>query len=255
MQQTVLITGASSGIGRALALHYASPERRLLLFGRNLERLEAVAALCTEKGSNCGVYVLDLCNRNATLELMHELLSKETVDLAFLNAAVLGNSSPHPYETFDEIDTVLQTNLYGVFHMLLPLVAHMRNKKSGQLALVSSLAGWIPLPRYAAYCASKAALTAYGQALRAQLSDEGIRVSVVAPGYVDTPMGRQTSTKRRRLEVSAEAAAQAIKKGLRSNRGLISFPWILSVGAKSLALLFDPMRDYVLKMLKAPSRL
>ncbi|MEM1385494.1 MAG: SDR family NAD(P)-dependent oxidoreductase [Pseudomonadota bacterium] len=224
---SVVITGASSGIGRALAEALAAPERRLLLLGRDMERLEAVTALCRAQGAVAEPVVADVVDGSALATVLAAFEAKAPVDLVIANAGIsagLGpDRSPEPPGIARKI---MRANVEGVLNTVEPLLPGMLARGEGQIALMSSIAALRPQPDLPSYSASKAAVRAYGIALRGWLRPRGIAVSVICPGFVTSPMSaRHRGAKP--WEMPAEPAAALILRGLARRRAFISFPWPL----------------------------
>ena len=221
--RSILITGASSGIGAALAELYAGPGRTLALTGRNEARLEAVAARCRARGADVLTAALDVRDAGGLAAWIAEVDARSPLDLGIANAGVaLGANGAD-----DSAEAVRQTfaiNVDGVLNTVLPLVAPMRERRRGQIAIVSSVAGFRGFPGSAAYCASKAAERLYGEGLRGDLAPFGVGVSVICPGFIRTPMtdGNAFSMP---LLMEPERAAAIIQRGLARNKARIAFPW------------------------------
>lgn len=224
--RTIVITGASSGIGAALARSLAAPGRTLALLGRNAERLESVAAACRAKGATCSLASLDVTDTDGLSTFLEEVGREAPIDLLIANAGILeGRSADQAVEDGKVARRVLETNLLAavdIVHLVLPA---MRRERRGQIVLVASLASLVPLPDAPAYSASKAGLLSYGLALRDAVAAEGIRVVVACPGFVATAMADKHLGPRPG-EISADNAAERILAGLRRNRGMIGFPFL-----------------------------
>lgn len=232
----VLITGASSGIGAALARHYARAGTILHLNGRDTDRLAAIVQECRDRGASAEPHPLDLRERGTVGDWIRALDAATPIDLAIVNAAVNGGHPTGGLESEETAFETLDTNLGGAMNVALPLVSLMSARGRGQIALVSSLAAYAPLPDAPAYSGTKAALLAHGRALRQKLEPRGVRVNVIAPGYVRTPMGA-AYVGWRPLEISAEAAAERIARGLERNTGVIAFPWPVALAARGAGLM------------------
>jgi short-subunit dehydrogenase len=222
----IAITGASSGIGAALAVQLAEPGRTLALIGRDAGRLEQVAAACGSKGASCRIGCLDIRD-GASLAAFLEAVDKEQpIDTFISNAGILdGRRDGQVVESGETARLVLQTNLLAAIdavHLILP---KMRQRRRGEIVLVASLAALVPLADAPAYSASKAGLLSYGLALRDAVAAEGIKVIVACPGYVSTAMA-DIHLGPRPGEISAEAAAAIVVRGLRRNKDLIGFPLV-----------------------------
>ena len=227
----VLITGASSGLGAALARAYAAPGVRLALQGRDDQRLQAVAETCRGRGADVRAAILDVTDRAATEAWVLTAAAAAPIDLVVANAGVAGK-----FKRQGEALPVMATNVLGVVHTVQPLLPGLVARGRGQIALVSSIAGFRGTPQAAAYCASKAAVRVWGEGLRARLRHRGVLVSVVCPGFVATPM---TAGNARPMPfiISAERAASIIVRGLARDRARIGFPWPLYLGARLFAAL------------------
>jgi short-subunit dehydrogenase len=230
--QNIVITGASSGIGAALARHYARPGVTVGLIGRDSARLGAVAAEMRAMGATPQEGLFDLRDRQALTAFLTGFEAAHPVDLLIANAGILdGRRADGTIEDADAARRVIDINLLGAIDTVHALLPGMRRRDRGHIALISSLAALSPVADAPAYSASKAGLLSYGRALRAALADEKVRVSVVCPGYVtsamtDTHIGHQPG------KISAEAAARLIATGIDRNKPVIGFPrslYILSL--------------------------
>jgi len=230
--RSVLITGATGGIGAALAAAYARPGRKLFLQGRREERLRELARECERRGAEVAAKPLDLLHMPALLAWLEAIAPH--VDLAIVNAGVTSNVRAG--EGWAEIDQLLQVNVRAALATAALLAEAMRQRRRGQIALMSSIAGYFGLPLTPAYSASKAALKAYGEALRGALADDGVEVNVVMPGFVRTPMSDQFPGPKRFM-LSPEDAAARIVRGLERNQARIAFPFPSSFAMWALAAL------------------
>ena len=217
--KNILITGASSGVGSALARLYAGPGVFLALTGRDAARLDATAAACRAKGAAVETTTLDIAEREPMKQWIERIDEAHPLDLVVANAGMMGPSS-------DEAATrrMFEVNVGGTFNTIMPLLPRFEARKSGQIAIMSSLAGWRGMPGAPGYAASKAALKLWGESLRPQLLPRGIHVSVIHPGFIDSPMTAKNTFAMPWL-VSSEQAAQAIARGLAADKGRIAFPW------------------------------
>jgi short-subunit dehydrogenase len=245
MPRTVLITGASSGIGRALALHYARAGARLALIGRDEMRLQAVSDLCRQLASDVQYVVLDVRDRPAMVEWITAFDQTALIDLVIANAGVMAGTPPSGVIEQPEAGyKVLETNVLGVVNTIQPLLGPMMARRKGQLALISSIAAFVPLPDCPSYCASKSAVLAYGLSLRSLLTPYGVGVSVICPGYVATPMTtREFGSKP--FVLKAERAAALIAAGLARNQPVIAFPRMFALAARLHGLLPDALRRWL----------
>jgi len=220
----VAITGASSGIGAALAERLATPGCLLVLLGRNTERLERIAAVCAAKGATCRKVEVDVRDR-ARIAILCEQLDRELgLDLLIANAGILdGRHADEAVETAATARRVLETNLLATLDVVHAVLPGMRSRRRGGIVLVSSLAAFYPLPDAPAYSASKAALVSYGLALRDSVRHEGVKIAVACPGFVNTPMS-EDHVGPHPGAIAADDAARRILAGLEADRALIGFP-------------------------------
>jgi short-subunit dehydrogenase len=250
----IIITGASAGIGFALAQRYAKPDVTLGLIGRNPEKLANIANLCQQQGANVVTAALDVTDSQALKDWLLDFDKHNPVDLLIANAGVTSIMPDNgEIESWDAVQQVLDVNIYGVFNSLYPLLEPMRQRRKGQIAIISSLAAFQGMPISPAYCASKAAVKAYGEALRGWLKPAGVKVNVVCPGFVKSELSDQFP-KPKLLIMSAEKAAGIIQQGLAKNKALISFPFPLDVGMKLLALLPASFVDWIFNTLNYGAR-
>ena len=226
-QGVVWITGAGKGIGRALAQRLAADGWTVAASARTASDLESLRADVPER---IHAYQLDVTDVGAS-EQVGQTIEDElgAIDLAVLNA---GTHIPLTAETFNGADvrTLMETNFMGVVHGLDPLIPRMIARRSGHLAVVASLAGYRGLPSSAAYGASKAALINMCEALRPELERHGVRLSLINPGFVATPLTDKNEFPMPFL-ITADDAARAISQGLERPGFEIAFPrrfaWIM----------------------------
>lgn len=234
MTRHVLITGATSAIGSALALEYARPGTVLYLHGRDGEKLAQVAARCRERGAKVVPHRLDVRDFDA---LRGWLATLGALDLVIVNAGLNTHVGPRGEpEPWEDVEALLDVNLKAAMVIVQAVLPAMRARGQGQIALMSSLAAYLGLPVTPSYCATKAGLKAYGEALRGWLAPEGIKVNVVMPGYVKSPMCDAMPGPKPFLW-SPERAAKAIRQGLMRDQARISFPFPLNWGTWWLAVL------------------
>jgi short-subunit dehydrogenase len=227
MPSTVVITGASSGIGRALALAYAAPGVVLHLLGRNSERLEATAAAVTRAGGTARTHVADVLDAARMTETLSAIDTASPIDLLIANAGISAGTKGGA-ESPEQIRAVFAVNLDGVLNTVLPILPAMRARRTGQVAIVSSIAGFRGIAGAPAYCASKAAVRVWSEGLRAEAAADGVAVNVICPGFVETPMTGANGFPMPFL-IDTARAARTIRRGLARNRGRITFPWQMAI--------------------------
>lgn len=238
MSRTVVITGASSGLGEALALRYARDRARLGLIGRDRERLESVASRCRAAGATpVEIGIIDIRARDALEAWISEFNNGLSIDLLIANAGITGGTTPEGgLEATDASIRIFEVNVFGVVNAVHAALPGMLRHGAGQIAIVSSLAAYVPLKDSPSYSASKSAIMTYGLALHEALRSKGIGVTVVCPGYIDTPMSRQLNCPKPFM-VTPEVAAETIHRGIADKRRLITFPAHLALTTRLSALL------------------
>ena len=240
---TVLITGASSGLGAGLARDYAATGTTLFLCGRDTTRLEAVAASCRERGARVHAEILDVTDAPAMRHWVESCDAIRPLDLVIANAGISiatlggGEDDRHTRATF-------AVNLDGTLNTVLPALPFLRARRRGHVALMSSLASFRGFAGAQAYCASKAAVRLWGEGLRPTLADDGITVSVICPGFVDTPMTRINTCPMPFL-LDVDTAVAIIRRGLDHGRGRIAFPWQTHLMARLAGSLPDRLMDAI----------
>jgi short-subunit dehydrogenase len=245
--RTILITGATGGIGTALALNYAASGRVLLLHGRDPVRLAALAQGCETRGAKVEKLIFDLREAARATEELQSISRRFDIDLIVLSAGVtkmIGDGAQ--VESLTEAREVLSVNLEGALASIASVLPDMRRRSRGQIAIVSSMAAYMGIAQAPVYGASKAALKTYGEALRAWLRPQGIAVSVVLLGFVRTRMTEQFRGPKPML-VSPETAARCIRRGLERNRARILCPRALGWGLLWLSVLPSTLAERIMR--------
>ncbi|WP_405366515.1 SDR family NAD(P)-dependent oxidoreductase [Ruminobacter sp.] len=233
----VVITGATGEIGGALARKFARRGMHLTLSGRNEDKLREVKAECERLGAEVDIKVLDLRNTDELREWGHSLGDTLPVDLLIANAGLNTNIGEDlEGEPFEEAKALVEVNLLSDIALIDSVLPAMRKRRKGQIAILSSLASYYGLVYTPTYCATKAALRNYGNSLRAWLKPEGIKINVILPGYIDSPMCRAMPGPKPFL-MHSDKAAGIIARGLYLNLARISFPFPLNLGIWSLSFL------------------
>lgn len=248
----ILITGASGGLGQALALRYAAQGVFLSLWGRDAARLEALAAACTAKGAECVVIRQDIRELEASREKILELDAARPLTMAILNSGVSSGLLPQKkpdlggLEPVADACRVMEVNALGAINLMAMLLEPMTARQAGHIVLIASLAALYPLPGSPGYSASKAALSFFARATRMALFDAGVRISIVYPGYIETPMSRRLKGPQP-LRMTADAAAEHIASRLLAGKDTIIFPRLLALGTRLLHLLPEPLAAFFLR--------
>jgi short-subunit dehydrogenase len=244
--RSIVITGASSGLGFSLAAGYAAPGVRLGLVGRDPVRLEKIATRCIAQGAEVVVGQLDVAESGAVADWLVAFDVAGPVDLVI---AAAGISAGPPLGAASEpvglAARQVSVNLLGCIHTVEPLLPRLLARGHGHITVVSSVAGYRGLPYSPGYSASKAGVRAYGEALRALLRPRGIRVSVVVPGFFDSPMTDRFHGSKPFL-MSLDRAAAIVRRGLDRGQGRIVFPRLLALGLQAADLLPAWLGDRIL---------
>ena len=211
-QDLVFITGASSGIGQALALRYQQAGYRLALVAR---RSEAIEAWAVERGlapDSYAVYGADVSDTDSIVAAAQACIARQGLpDVVIANAGISIGIDNAQREDIDAMSQVFATNNIGLAASFQPFIENMRERGRGRLVGIASVAGIRGLPGHAAYCASKAAVISYCEALRGELRGTGVQVITIAPGYVDTPLTRKNRYPMPFLMSASQFADQAYK--------------------------------------------
>jgi short-subunit dehydrogenase len=226
---SILITGASSGIGAALARAYARPQNRLVLWGRNAERLEATAADCRSRGAETETATFDLTDLDRLVQMLAAADEKKPLDLVIFNAG-LGGSLPHECAGQD-LDPARRM---AAVNFMVPVIGanlmaqRMAERGAGRLVFLGSVAGSFPLPMAPLYSGSKAGVELFAEALHLRLGKFGVGVTLVSPGFIDTPMSCGL-TEPQPFRISANKAAAIIVNKIARGARHIVVPWQYAV--------------------------
>lgn len=232
----IIITGASSGIGEALAIDYAATGVVLGLTGRDARRLSAVADACRAKGAIVLADTVDTTDRSAMAHWLRAFDDAYPVDLLIANAGISLDQNNLGIEPFDSAHRTIAVNVTGVLNTVEPLIDRLVARRAGQVGVIASLAAFFGRPRSASYNASKAAIRVWGESLRFPLAKANVGLSVVCPGYVTSRMTDAIADPRPKT-MSTGRASQIIRQGLSRNRPRIAFPFGLAIGVWFTALL------------------
>jgi short-subunit dehydrogenase len=244
---TILVTGASSGLGAGLARAYAKAGVRLVLVARNGARLEMVAKACRVSGAEVVTGQFDV---GLDEPLGAWLLARDDeapFDLLIAAAGVsAGASVAGQPEGVTLAAMQVRTNLLGTLHTVEPLLPRLIARGAGQIAVIASVAALRGLPYSCGYSASKAGVRAYGEALRGLLAPKGIAVSVIVPGFFDTPMTDRWKGPTPFM-VGLDRMVAVIRRGLDRRRPRITFPRLLALGSQAADLLPAAIGDRIMR--------
>jgi len=239
----ILITGASSGLGKALAIHYASKNILLSLCARDENRLESVCKQCQKLGAIVDTKIIDVADAQAMGKWITTRDKDNAIDIVIANAGISGIDG-----SLSSAEKIFDINMGGVINTIHPIIPHMQKRGTGQIALVSSLAGYKGLSSAPAYSASKVFVKGYGKALRGKLSSDGIKVNVICPGFVRSRITDQNDFPMPGF-MEADKAARIIANGLSKNKPIIAFPWFMRLGVWFLSILPAIMAEWVIDLL------
>ncbi|MGU3575951.1 SDR family NAD(P)-dependent oxidoreductase [Brucellaceae bacterium C25G] len=242
------ITGAGTGIGRAVAIKLAQAGWTVAISARTRSHLEEVAAHVPER---IYPFAMDVTDENAVLNTFTAIKNQlGAVNLAMLSAGIYERDSAFDFDSTRFARTI-DVNLLGTVRCMSALLPHMLELRSGRILVVASVAGYTGLPGAAAYGASKAALNNMCEALYPELSKHNVILSVVNPGFVDTPLTQQNDFPMPFL-ISEVRAAEHIIRAISSSRFEIAFPWKMVLATKLLALLPARLRFSITRKMVRP---
>jgi len=243
MHKLVFITGVSSGIGLALAHHYARLGCQLALVARHAD---TVASSLVSQGVSVNgfhVYSADVCDIDAMAAVARECIARQGVpDLVVANAGISMGVDSALREDLDVMARILATNVMGMAATFGPFVSAMVQRGSGTLVGIGSVAGIRGLPGHGGYCASKAAVISYCESLRGELRTSGVKVVTICPGYIATPLTQNNSYQMPFLMQPHEFATKAAN-AIADNCSYRVIPWQMGVAAKLLRLLPNSVFD------------
>ena len=239
----VFITGASSGIGEALALHYARGGARLGLFARRKDALARVAAACVPASVAC--YAGDVRDAAALAAAARDFLAQfGAPDVVIANAGVSRGTLTDYAEDLAAFRAVLDTNVMGIVNTFQPFIGAMRSARAGALVGVASVAGFRGIKGSGAYSASKAAAIRYLESLRVELFGTGVAVVTVCPGYIATPMTARNPYRMPFL-MAPDVAARKIAKAIASRKRFYVLPWQMALAGRALSIMPRALYDRI----------
>lgn len=243
--RTAFVTGASGGIGEALARALAAEGIEVAVSARRSEELDRVAEAVRQAGGRARTYPLDVRDPEETVRTLRRADdAMGGIDLVVANAGV-GREAWSGKLTYEDCEPLLAVNVVGATATLTALLPRMVERRRGHLVGISSLAQYRGFPRNAAYSASKAYLSTFLESVRVDLRGRGVAVTDVRPGFVRTEMTAKNKF-RMPLLVEADAAARIIVRGIAHERAVIAFPWPLAALMRSSSLLPTTVWDRAL---------
>ncbi|MDP2806109.1 MAG: SDR family oxidoreductase [Gallionellaceae bacterium] len=242
--KSLVISGASSGIGLALARHYLERGAVVAAFARRAELLQTLA---TEFPNKVFCYTLDVRDAAAIQQAASDFMLHVGVpDIVIANAGVSRGTLTEYAEDIDAFQQVFDTNVMGMVKIFQPFLSAMRDAKQGKLVGIASVAGFRGLPGSGAYSASKAAAISYLESLRVELCDSGVKVITICPGYIKTPM-TEVNPYPMPFILGAEDAAQRMAKVIERGCSFAVIPWQMGLVGRAMKLLPNWLYDLILK--------
>ncbi len=245
--RTILITGASSGLGAALACAYAQPGATLILWGRDEDRLAATASRCRALGAATRMEGFDLRDVDGLVARLASRDAETPIDLGIFCAGV-GGSVPRdqPAEAPQAAHQMAQVNFTVPVVGASALAGSMARRGRGQIVLIGSIAESFPLPMAPAYAGAKAGLAMFAEALGIRMAPHGVMVTLVSPGFIDTPMSRRVREPKPFL-MPADRAARLIRRKIERHATYIVVPWQFAVIRALSKLLPRPFLRLILR--------
>lgn len=242
----VFITGASSGIGQALALRYHQAGYRLALVARRTSEVKTWASAQGVSANSYEIYSADVSVADSIIAAGRDCMARQGVpDVVIANAGISVGVDTAVQGDIDVMARTFATNNVGMAATFQPFVRAMVNRGSGTLVGIASVAGIRGLPGHGAYCASKAAVISYCESLRGEMRGSGVRVVTLSPGYIDTPLTRQNRYGMPFLMQASDFANQAFQV-IAAGSSYRVIPWQMGVVAKVLRLLPNFLFDKLL---------
>ncbi len=239
----MFITGASSGVGEALARHYAAHGAALGLFARRERELRRVAKSLAP--APVATFAGDVCDAGSLARAAGQFCARfGTPDVVIGNAGVSRGTVTDYAEDLPEFRTIFETNVLGLVNAFQPFIAPMRAARHGTLVGIASIAGFRGLPGSGAYSASKAAAIGYLESLRVELRRSGIAVVTICPGYIATPMTARNPYRMPFL-MQPDAAARKIAHAIERRKRFYVFPWQMAIAGRVFRALPRPLYDRI----------
>ncbi len=226
--KVVFLTGASSGIGEALAVAMAKRGAKLGLVARREELLKELAEKCERSGGKARYFAVDVTDANAVAKAAESLRNEfGKIDILIANAGIGGNNAETRNLNPEAVAKVININLLGAVNAVSAVLPSMLENKSGQIVAVSSLAGFRGLPKSAAYSASKAGMTAFFESVRLDVQHKGVAVTIIQPGFIKTPLTSGRENKMPFL-MELEDSIPLFLRAIERKKRFAAFPWQLA---------------------------
>ena len=223
MPKKIFIMGASTGIGKALAMHYADQDIILGLAARRVDLLEDVARECRNNNAKTYVFKVDVNDEKSCSKAANEFIGiTGGIDIVIANSG-MGSNDDLLSGSSERINKILSTNILGVTNTIIPFLPTMKNQNSGTIVGISSVASFIPLPNRGGYSSSKIAVRRLFDSWRPTLKEFGIKVVTICPGFIDTPMTERIKFKP--FLKDADNAAIAFAKAIEKGEKTYVYPW------------------------------
>ena len=233
MSKNIWITGASSGIGKSLAIKFASEGWKVAASARRENLLKELS----QENENIYPFPLDVTNIDQCKIVFENIVKKfKNIEISIFGTGIHDPKSEKKFN-LDKIRKIMEVNYFGTMNCINAIYDYYNNKKSGQISIISSVAGYRGLPAAGAYCASKSAVTSFAESLYFEMKRKNVRVSLVSPGFIKTPMTDQNDFPMPMIK-SPEFAAEQIYIGLIKKKGFeIHFPKVFTFFMKILRVL------------------
>ncbi len=241
--------GASTGIGKALAINYADEEVLLGLASRRIDLLETIKEECKSLNCKTFIYKTDVRNKSECEQSAKNFIEVAGgIDILIANSGV-GSSDDIFSGTSEKINRVLETNILGVTNTILPFLPRMKEQKSGTVVVVSSVASFIPIPHKGGYSASKVAVKRLFDSWRPILIENGIKAVSICPGFIDTPMTEKILFKP--FLKDTNSASKAFIKAIEASKKTYIYPWQMRLFVKTFNILPQFFYDWIINKSKS----
>jgi short-subunit dehydrogenase len=244
MTKKVFIMGASTGIGKALAIKYAKADTILGLASRRIELLEEIKIICESLSCKTFIYKVDVRQEEDCLKATkHFIKSAKGIDIIIANSGI-GISDDILSGSSQKINSVLKTNIIGVTNTIIPFLPKMKEQRKGIIVVVSSVASYLPIPDKGGYSASKVAVRRLFDSWRPTLRGYGINTVSICPGFIDTPMTEKIIYKP--FLKNANEAASAFINAINKSKSTYIYPWQMRWIIKIINILPNSIYNWII---------